>query len=61
MNGYDLTINQIIEYSNKIFDLQYQIIKKDFQLAAIEFELMIAKQLLESYKSFSVKGELECK
>ncbi len=58
MEAHKLTIDQLSDYLNKIFELQFDVLKKDFKITNLEFQLTLAKQQLESYKLYSVKGEL---
>lgn len=46
----NLTIDQIKEYLNEIFDLQNKMIDKDMKIIKLEFELAMEKSLVETYK-----------
>lgn len=59
MNASMLTITEFNDYLNKIFDLEFQVLKKDLKIDFLQIEISILKQILESYKKYPLKGELE--
>lgn len=46
----NLNIDHMSEYLNEIFDLQNQMVDKDVKIIALQFELLMEKSLLETFK-----------
>ena len=48
--SYSLTIVEIENYLQRIFDLESKLLDKDFKIAMLEFELKLEKNLIECFK-----------
>jgi len=48
--SYNLSIEDIENYLNTIFDLQSKLMDKEFKISMLEFELQLERSLLTSMK-----------
>ena len=48
--SYSLTIVEIENYLQRIFDLESKLLDKDFKIAMLEFELKLEKNLIQCFK-----------